>query len=311
MSSLPLTKRAKLCLSKFPLRINRWYHSDFGRHEFNPDGVDMMNEDWDNLLILDACRYDTFAEVSDLPGTLERRESRASTTDEFMRVNVDGRDLRDTVYVTASPSVYATDDVDARFYHIEHVWADDWDPELGTVHPAAVTERAIEAHERYPNKRLLVHYLQPHYPFIGETGRQEFRYDGYEEPLDPDGDTEKFWDTVGTRINDVSTDTVWTAYVENLETALPHVKELLTTVEGTSVVTADHGEMIGERAYPVPNKLHGHPGGLYTPELVHVPWLTYTNGTRRRIVSEEPDSDRDEIDDTVVRKRLADLGYAE
>lgn len=310
MSSLPLTKRAALWFSKFPLRVNRWYHSGFGKHRFNDDGVDVMKEDWDNLLILDACRYDTFAEVHDLPGRLDRAISKSSTTDEFMRANIDGRDLRDTVYVTASPSVYATEDVDANFHHVEHVWDDDWDSELKTVHPADLTERALEVHERFPDKRLLVHYLQPHYPFIGETGRSEFRYDGYEDPLDPDGTREKFWDTVGTRINDVSTETVWKAYVENLEFALPHVKELITVVEGKSVVTADHGEMIGERAFPVPNKLHGHPGGLYMRQLVEVPWLTHTNGSRRRIVAGESKSEREDIDETVVQNRLTDLGYA-
>jgi hypothetical protein len=311
MSSLPLTKRANLWLSKFPLRINRWYHSDFGRNQFNAGGIDVTSEDWDNLLILDACRYDVFEETHDLPGTLDRAISKSSTTDEFMRANIDGRDLRDTVYVTASPSVYATEDVDVNFHHIEHVWADDWDAELRTVHPADVTARAIDVHERYSDKRLFVHYLQPHYPFIGETGRSEFRYDGYEEPLDPDGDTEKFWDTVGTRINDVSTDTVWKAYVENLKAVLPYVEELITTVSGRSVVTADHGEMIGDRAFPVPNKLHGHPGGLYTPELVEVPWLTYTNGSRRRTVAGGSSDERDDIERSVVKERLADLGYAE
>lgn len=311
MTSLPLTKRASLWLSKFPLRVNRWYHSGFGTHQFNDDGVDVMNEDWDNLLLLDACRYDVFARVHDLPGTLDSAISRSSTTDEFMRANIDGNDLRDTVYVTASPSFYATEDVDAEFHHVDHVWSDEWDPELRTVHPASVTERAIEAHERFPDKRLLVHYLQPHYPFIGETGRSEFRYDGMEKPLDPDGSTEKFWDTVGTRINDVPTETVWEAYVENLEVTLPHVEELITTVEGKSVVTADHGEMIGERAFPVPNKLHGHPGGLYTRQLVEVPWLEYTNGSRRRVVAGKSSRERDDIEESVVQDRLADLGYAE
>jgi hypothetical protein len=37
-----------------------------------------------------------------------------------------------------------------------------------------VTEAALEAAEWYPNERLIVHYLQPHAPYIGPTGVNEF-----------------------------------------------------------------------------------------------------------------------------------------
>jgi hypothetical protein len=42
METLPLRKRAKLWLLNFPRRLNRWYHSGFGRHQFNPEGIDVM-----------------------------------------------------------------------------------------------------------------------------------------------------------------------------------------------------------------------------------------------------------------------------
>lgn len=29
-----------------------------------------------------------------------------------------------------------------------------------------MTETALEAAERFPHKRLVVHYMQPHYPFV-------------------------------------------------------------------------------------------------------------------------------------------------
>jgi hypothetical protein len=310
MSSLPLTKRAKLRLSQYPLRLNRWYHSRFGRAEFNPDGTGVMDEDWDTLVILDACRYDTFAALSDLPGDLERRETRGSTTDEFMRANFGTGDFRDTVYVTASPSVHVTEGVAPQFHAIVSLWNDEWDPDLRTVRPEVVTAAAIEANERHPEKRLLVHYLQPHYPFIGPTGREHFDYTAIDDPESEESELdEKFWDTVGTRINDVPERIVREAYRENLEVTLPHVRELLETVDGLTVVTADHGEMLNDRAFPIPNRLYGHPAGLYTPELVEVPWHTYRNGSRRRIVAGDRAADVD-ADAETVRERLQDLGYA-
>ncbi|WP_283403979.1 hypothetical protein [Halorubrum sp. DM2] len=309
MSELPFSKRAKLWASKFPLRLNRAYYSRMGMCDFNPSGTDIFQEDWDNLLILDACRYDTFAEISNLPGTLEKRISRASTTDEFMRANISQKTFEDTVYVTAQPSIHVTEGVDPTFHDVIDLWEDRWDDELRTVPPEVVTEAAIEVNKEYPDKRLFIHYLQPHYPFIGETGRKYFNYPGYDTPLESDETSEKFWDTVGTRINDVPEDIVKRAYRENLEETLPHVEELITTIPGKSVVTADHGEMLNDWARPVPYRLYGHPAGLYTRELVEVPWHTYTNGDRPEI-NDGKSSELDEVDKEVVEDRLQDLGYA-
>lgn len=39
---------------------NMSYYELKGRFGLLPEGIDVMSEDWDNLIILDACRYDTF-----------------------------------------------------------------------------------------------------------------------------------------------------------------------------------------------------------------------------------------------------------
>jgi len=59
----------------FCRHANRLYHRRFGRRECNEDGVDPFEADWDNLFILDACRYDMFERRAELPGRLERAES--------------------------------------------------------------------------------------------------------------------------------------------------------------------------------------------------------------------------------------------
>lgn len=89
--------------------LNRSYYQ-FRGGEFNDGGVDVFDADWDILVILDACRYDLFEAVSDLPGDLERRESKAGNTVGFLRANVAGRDLRDTVYVSANPQFRKLED---------------------------------------------------------------------------------------------------------------------------------------------------------------------------------------------------------
>jgi len=109
----------------------------------------------------------------------------------------------------------------------------------------------------------------------------------------------------------VDRDEIWELYDGNLDRALPHVEDAMRELGGKTIVTADdHGNMVGERAFPIPFREWGHPRGVYTPELV-VPWLVYESGARRTISAATPD-DRDESpDDDVVVERLRDLGYAE
>ena len=82
--------------------------------------------------------------------------------------------------------------------------------------------------------------------------------------------------------------------------------------QGLTAITSDHGNALGERAFPFPIRVYGHPLGVLIPALIDVPWLSYQNGDRRRTTSEPPvtDSDSDPSTD-VPRDRLRNLGYVE
>lgn len=287
--------------------LNRLYHTNGSRSEFNDDGFDLFTEDWDNCLILDACRYDLFAAVSTLDGTLARTESRASSTEEFLRANFDGRRLHDTVYVTANPQFHNhRDHLDTEFHDVIDVWREDgWDDETRTVRPETTTAYARRAADRYPNKRLLVHYIQPHYPFM-ETDTE---FD--KTQLHDDEQHLSFWDQCALGRVDLDADELWSLYRRNLELTLPHVRDLLDDLSGRSVVTADHGNMFGERRFPVPFREWGHPSGIYTPELVEVPWLVREDGSRRRIEAEQPVQRDRQLENDAVQERLANLGYTD
>jgi hypothetical protein len=70
------------------------------------DGIDIFEQDWDNLLLLDVCRYDAFEELNGIVEDLRPVTSRVSATPEFLRGNLRGRELHDTVYVTANPMLH-------------------------------------------------------------------------------------------------------------------------------------------------------------------------------------------------------------
>lgn len=282
--------------------VNRLYHRRLRTWPYNRNGIDIFAKDWDHLLILDACRYDMFAEQSSLPGDLESVRSRASATEEFLEANFDGRELLDTVYVTGSPMLHRhRSKIQTQFHNVINVWKEDgWDEEYRTVLPKTMTEAAIEAKERYPNKRLLVHYLQPHYPFLGPTGQEHFDL----ERLDFE-----WYKLLNGELN-VSDAVVERAFKENLDVVLPEVERLFNEFLGKTVITADHGQVIGERGFPIPIREYGHPRGIYSEGLVKVPWLTYENGDRPEIISENSTKSKTaDHDAEAARQRLEHLGY--
>jgi hypothetical protein len=295
----------------YPVRIaariaNRTYHRRGYRSAFNEAGEDFLGDDWDNLLLLDACRYEML-EDHPFDGTLRKRVSRGSDTFEFLAANCRDTRLDDTVYVSGSPILdWHRDAIDHDFHDVVFVWDEEgWDEENRTVMPGDVAKWALKANETYPDKRLFVHFLQPHYPFI-DTGTEWDK----KQMHDTDDVHPSFWRNVEAGVLDVPKERIWELYEQNLAKALPHAVDLVDGLDGKSVVTSDHANMVGERSFPIPITEWGHPPGTYTDELVGVPWIECAYDDRREVtrggaVAEWETSTAD----ADVRERLADLGY--
>jgi hypothetical protein len=266
--------------------------------------------DWDNLIVLDGCRYDLFEETVDIDrfDSYGRIESLGSATPEWTRRNFGGGSFGDTVYVTANPQT--SKHAGNSFHRIIAVWEDHFDDEVGTVFPGAVLNAALAASESYPNKRLIVHFMQPHHPFVGE---QSLNFGGVYDPDAIVGDVDVAaqregiyspWQALEAGVVDL--ETVWRAYRSNLELVMEPVWDLLEAIEGRTVVTSDHGNLVGERGWPVPMKLYGHRAGVRLPGVVRVPWAV-SAGDRRRIIQEETAAEP--VDEDQLESRLEELGY--
>jgi hypothetical protein len=283
--------------------LNRLYHTRLAQRRYNPAGVDIFSEDWDNLVILDACRYDTFAERAALPGHLEDRLSRGASTNEFVRANFANRRQHDTVYITAN-SWYQRlrSEINAELHDYIDLHYHDEDgnfhsEEFKVVLPDVVTEQAERVVDKYPQKRIIIHYIQPHHPFIGPTGREHFTHDSsaLEEVL--------------ANAENSSPELVWQAYIENLDIVLDAVEDLLPSLRGKTVVTSDHGEMLGDRHEFLPIRDFGHQNGLHNEVLTKVPWQVIDGEERREIVAEPPQGPVDDVDMDQLDERMKDLGY--
>jgi len=284
---------------------NRLYHTKFGQHEYNPGGIDIFSKDWDNLIILDACRYDMYEEVLSDTTKLQKVQSRGSGTVEFVSSNILGRELHDTVYVTANPQYHKhTTDSCQEFHHVCEIWKGaGWNNEIGTVLPETMVRETKKAANKFENKRIISHFLQPHYPFL--SGNTDFDKGN----MKSDNELGDFWRQIYLGELDVSPEIIWKEYKSNLNRVMESVEELKKELTGKTIITSDHGNMVGEPATPLPVKEWGHPLQIYTDELVSVPWHEVSSGPRKEIIPEPPEKFDGTDNKEVVADRLADLGY--
>jgi hypothetical protein len=244
-------------------------------------GIDVVDRDWDNLIVLDAYRYDYFEDHSRFDGELSRVLTHGNWSMEWVLKNFRGEDLTDTAIVSGNvfyerlgqDSVFSLDSLDR-------------DPE-------EITETARDVNERYPNKRLIVHYMTPHQPHRGELSR---RYAAEDEEFA--NMFERYRDGV------ISEAELKQSYVEAIDVVEPYAEALLDELEGKTVITADHGENLGETQFGLQRLGHGHE----TTECRFVPWLELPHDGRKEITRDEPVG-IDYADQSVINDRLEDLGY--
>lgn len=283
-------------------------------HRYGPP-FDVVSADWDNLIVLDALRFDVFDNIKFSCDNLTRIVSAGSMSDEWIENNFRGRSLHDTVYV--SSNVYSNDIESDVFYKVIKTYTE-YENNIAGRMPDQVTNTALEAYTRNQNKRLIVHYMQPHAPYIGPTAdtlrdelREEygFQFSAIERARNEldEFDEDKNIHTLLQAAEEgyITKDSIRNVYNESLHNALSSIERLVQSVQGKTVITADHGELFG--AGPG-GALWGHPRDCWYPDVRLVPWCELTYEDRRKIRENSPIEDEN-IDKDTVRTQLKDLGY--
>lgn len=282
----------------------------------NP-GTPVFERDWDALVVLDAMRTDALQEVAPEYDWLPAQDaiptvwSNASMSEEWMEMNFhDGHadEMARSAHVTWNAfSNHQLDPDD--WVCLDEVWRDTWDDDLGCVPAEAITERAVRAGRAHSHDRIIVHYQQPHAPFrrLAEGGIIETLKHEYVGDKDGQGRL-TVWKLL--RRGQISHETAWAAYLDNLRWALDEVDRLRRNMDAeTMVLTADHGDCWGEWG-----GLYCHPRGVPAPELMRVPWveieaadtggLTPAQSTPPKRYTRDTNHDDDRALD-----RLKQLGY--
>lgn len=276
---------------------------------------------WDICLVLDATRYDLWQEVApefDLPTEYEYSVGSASVEWIAKTFSDEYRDTwQNTAHVSANPhtghpsdfSKHTTDVYPLRersIPYLDEVWVDQWHTQDGlkTVVPEKVTDRAMYAWDTQTGfEKLLVHYMQPHIPFRkhpewspGWSNKLQFG-----KPLSQYG---KKGDWKKLKDGEIDRDEFWDAYKDNLRWVLTEVQRWIESTDATLLITADHGNGMGEMG------IYGHPPGNGLPELRKVPFVT-VNGINDRQMEYEIDANPPVVssDDPGRNERLEALGY--
>ena len=277
----------------------------------------VMEEDWDFLIILDACRYDYFRDVYQeyfKDGKLEKTISPAIETIEWVEKNF-REYYGDIIYISTTPFINSKKcmyrrgfcfDAKKHFYKIVDLWDGGWDYNIGTVRPEKVNKAALKEHLLHPDKRMIIHYMQPHAPYLsmeklyldmkkndGRDKRKKFEDNIWKWILTDNMKkilTEKCMLIFSTefiwrlnkifhfrKVHPLHIEMAWRmigkegiieAYTENLHRVLEHVQELVRNLHGKIIITSDHGEMLGENGFYG----HGYPLPRH-PKLVEIPWF--------------------------------------
>jgi hypothetical protein len=295
----------------YPRKV--WFKRKYG------SGIDIMSKDWDFLIILDACRYDAFKRTVELNGELKEVISRGSHSIEFCEKNFSGKRYYDTVYITANG--YCAQSTQQVFH--DHIFTDQSDavPNVDVLHstlegivPSTVYNTAMDAYDEYERKRLIIHFMQPHDPYLGSMAgelRDQLEDDGI-RVISRDSEKIKQYhksdDHVVSTLAEAAKEghitkaELKSVYYENLELVMEYVGRLVDHLDGKIVITADHGELLGE------HDTIGHPKNRYFGQLRKVPWFSIESNTRPAI-SKDPPSTVNEVDTDIVEERLTTLGY--
>ncbi len=264
--------------------------------------VDIVKEPWDFLVILDTCRYDIFKQVyRDFfkCGKLKRALSPANHTREWL-IKCFPDKYEDIVYISGNPNINSkivmksggkVFSAKEHFFKIIDVWNYGWDESIGQVPPKQINKAFHKYYLKYPNKRFILHYQQPHFPWISIGGEPKSFQDKYKKIYNnavkrikkrhiikeiiphvfwwklheilktpPESNREKHYRLYGRK-------GMIDAYTKDLELGLKHVKFLTDYIDGYWLITADHGEQLGELG------IYAHPPYGRLKKQYEVPWF--------------------------------------
>ena len=141
--------------------------------------IDLLNEPWDVLIILDACRFDYFKEIYKFffpKSHLKLAITKSTSTMEWLNFTFGNQYYEDIIYISGTPYVNSIIETISpkvgkfkakdHFSEINDVWDWGWDKKIQSVNPWNINKGFFKPYKKYGDKkRYILHYMQPHAPY--------------------------------------------------------------------------------------------------------------------------------------------------
>ena len=261
----------------------------------------LIDTDWDVLIVLDACRVDSFREHC---GECKVVRSRGERTRTWARRTAHVLNEKHAIVFSGNPVLGGENERRKLGLHIVEVWKDHWGyfskRNVPACHAMSVNAMLIEWLRRgwLNQHKIVAWYLQPHTPFIGDPPLPlERRASCWSNMAKKDG-VQLIRPGKGIRNGKTSWEEIRRAYVGNLKIGWDAARYLIGKLSGRIIVTSDHSELLGE------GDCFGHePGwGPKYPQLYEVPWAEFEGGGMAEL-------DRKKDESVLRHERLRVLGY--
>ena len=204
-------------------------------------GKNIFEMDWDLLIILDACRVDAMIQIApeyDFIQNVDVATSVGSSSDEWLAKTFNKKHadkIAKTSYITANPNFsmviderlappihapvpfrpslnyYGTVSMD-DFAHFDEVYKDSRGRREKVVLPSTLVERAIDAGRRSVAQKYVIHFMQPHVPYIGVPNPPSDPFQLYKN-------------------DNLSHSEIWDMYLDTLRLVLDEVQKLLNNFD--------------------------------------------------------------------------------
>ncbi|WP_159900215.1 hypothetical protein [Salinirussus salinus] len=267
----------------------------------NIEGTNVFDREWDLLIIIDGCDVGWVREIvpeqqlfnKDNVGSIISVGSGSDDWHEQTFARTPSEVLRRTAFITANPFMEAHKPPSLGFVEDVREWG--WESDLGTVPAHKVTNAAIKVGRTTDFDRYVVHYMQPHAPFITRTNQNnreavELSY--------PAKDCREPWYQV--MRGELESSKLHELYLDNLRYVLEEVNKLCQNFDAKeAIISADHGNGVGY------NGLYGHPARVEIKSLREVPWASVQAADRQTIM---PTIDRTSTNISRT-EQLEALGY--
>lgn len=287
--------------------------------QVRPIGTPIWKKDWDVLVVLDACRPDHLQSVmdqtwlADVEATFDVRWSEASCSRQWISRAIDGAKTEDKArlaYLTGNPFSGQEHEHTSgiplnksEFAELWEGWRHHWGvgpDNIPTMPPGPLTDRAIDTwrHRKQRDvEKLIIHYMQPHYPIVTQPGIGNSEYT-HREMWGDSGNLRIFEQLRRGLVNDSE---LQSAFIENTRWILDEIEPLATNMDAQVAISADHGNAFGEWG------VYGHPEGELAPAVRRVPWVTFDATDKGEYQPDIPILDEQSGND--INSQLKALGY--